>query len=111
MAEKKITVNIQNLMGLSLGGIENDIEYLLFVDHEDMFPMSEYTKMQPIIEKLAKLVVIHADDAARAMQRELLFNIGRHLEKEVGNVVYKAERETTEKLTITDTKAEPHNDW
>lgn len=118
-ATRKVTHNIQDLAELGLAGIENDIEYLLFVDNEKLFPMSEYTKLQPIIEDLAKLVVVYADAAARKMQDNVIHSVANHLKSEVGNVVYRSRIPTVTTLTITDsrlevepeTKVEPHNDW
>ncbi len=111
MSEKKVTRNIQNLMNLSVPELENDIEYLLFVDNEGLFPMTEYIKLQPVIQDLAKLILVHADDAARKTQDEVVRNIAIHLKEEVRNVVYRSNTPTTETLTMTESKVEPHSDW
>lgn len=111
MSEKKVTRNIQNLMNLSVPELQGDIEHLLFVDNEELFPMTEYIKFQPVIQDLAKLILVHADDAAWKMQNEVVRNIAIHLKEEVGNVVYRSKIPTIETLTITESRVEPHNDW
>lgn len=119
MSDKKVTVNIQNIAGLSMAMLQNDVEHLMFVDNEGVLDMAEYTKLLPVIEGLTKLIVVHADVAARKIQDELLHNIGIHLKEEVGNAVYKAKIPTVETLTMTDSrveleeevKGESHHDW
>lgn len=118
MAGEKVTRNIQNLGDLSLAVLENDIEYLLFVDNEELFPMTEYTKLLPVVEGLAKLIMVHADSVARKVHDETVSNIANHLTQEVGNVVHRSKIPTVETLVVTESKVavpveddKAHYDW
>jgi hypothetical protein len=111
MPERKVVRKIQNIADLSVAGIENDIEYLLFVDNEVLFPMADYLKLQPIVADLAKLILVHADAAASKMQDEVVRNVAVHFKEEAARVVYRSKTPTTETLTITEAEVEPHHDW
>lgn len=106
MPERTVTRSIKNLADMSIAEIENDIEYLLFVDNEKLFPMSEYTKLLPVVAELAKLVTTHADAAAEKMQRETVDNVARHLKNEVTNIVYSSKVPIIETLVITEPEEE-----
>ena len=114
MADKTVR-NIRNIADLSIPTIENDVDHLFFVDYEDIFPMSEYIKLQPVIAEITKLIVLHADDAAERIQREVTDNVARRLKEEVAGIVYGAKVPIVETVTVTDTKVEetvePRYDW
>jgi len=76
-------------MGLAkvdLAGVENDIEYLLFVDHAES--MEGYTHLKPIISEIAKLVQIHADSAVEQYQNDIIPTIAARLQDEVATIVF-----------------------
>lgn len=111
-----------NLMSLDQATIENELEYLLFVEHSES--MEGYTHLQPLIEEVAKRVIVIADRAVEEFQRDMTNRIAKHLQdtigKEIANLVYDAQFDTKEKIvvktTIDDervvkTEVEPHNDW
>lgn len=99
-----------NLAGVSESDIVNDIDYLLFIDHEE--DMAHYTHLKPIIEELAKLVVRNIDYAIRDFQNDMTFRIAKHLQEsigeQIGNVVYETKvdlhKKVVVKTTIDDTK-------
>lgn len=95
-----------NLMSIDLSSIENDIEHLLFVDHEE--DMKNYTHLKPLIAELAKLTVVHADAAIRNYQQEITMNLAEELKGNIQQIVFGQRINTTEKrrvdVTIDDEK-------
>lgn len=120
--ENDMVVPKFNLMSLDLATIENELEYLLFVEHGES--MEGYTHLQPLIEEVAKRVVTIADRAVAEFQRDMTSRIAKHLQETIGteiaNIVYDAQVNTQKKVvvktTIDDEKVvsqtvEPHRDW
>jgi len=120
--ENDITVPKFNLASLDLATIENDFDYLLFVEHEE--DMANYTHLQPLVKEIAKLTVQIADRAVAEFQHDMTRKIAIQLQEkignEIGNVVYDAQRPTSKKIvvetTIDDTgivgqTTRPHRDW
>lgn len=120
--ENEMAVPKFNLMSLDQASIENEIEYLLFVENGE--DMKGYTHLQPLIEEVAKRVISIADRAVAEFQRDMTSRIAKHLRDTIGveiaNIVYDAQVNTQEKVvvktTIDDEKVvsqtvEPTHDW
>ncbi len=95
-----------NLMDLSLAEIESEIEYLLFVEHEE--DMASYTHLQPFIAEIAQLCVRHADSAVTAYQRNISIKLAENLKDKVQEIVFGQKIVTRENrrvdVTIDDEK-------
>ena len=95
-----------NLMNIDLADIENEIEYLLFVEHEE--DMKSYTHLRPLIAEIAKMCVSHADRAVSAYQRDITINLAEDLQGKIQEIVFGQRIETCEKrrvdVTIDDEK-------
>ena len=119
--ENELQVPKFNLMSLDIGSIENEIEYLLFVDHAE--DMANYTHLQPLVHEVAKTVISIADRAVAEFQRDMTSRIARHLQEtmgqEIANVVYDAQIPTTEPMVVKTVvsataavnKVEKKHDW
>lgn len=65
--------------------IENDIEYLLFVEHEE--DMANYTHLRKVIPDLVKLVEQHKESAVKAYQAQAIERIATTLRGQVADAV------------------------
>lgn len=92
-----------NLMSLDLKDIENELEYLLFVEHEE--DMKGYTHLLPILSEVAKLVVHISDRAVAEFQRDMTHRIAKNLQgtigENIGNVIYDAQINTQNDATVS----------
>lgn len=79
------TAKRRNISGLSAAELEGDIDYLLHVDHE--LPMEWYTKLDPIKNDLARLIVTHADAAVRRALMEMQYTVAKELEENIGRAI------------------------
>lgn len=100
----KLAQNIQNISNLDINTIISGIEYTIFADHE--FPMEHYVAMQPIIRSLAELTIEYADGAVMDKVREVSYDIARHLQEEVGKVVYDALPPMVEVVEVKEEKTD-----
>jgi hypothetical protein len=97
----EISVSKFNLMDLSLATIENEIEYLLFVEHEEA--MKDYTHLRPFIAEIAKICVNNADRAVAEYQRDITIKLAENLKDKVQEIVYGQKFETREKRRVDTT--------
>jgi len=74
--------------GVDRALIEKEIEYLLFVDHEDKLSMRRYVEFQPVVSDLVDLVVARSEQAANRMRDHLTYDIARALKENVTDIVY-----------------------
>ena len=90
-----------NLMNQSLAEIENDLEYLLFVEHgEDMV---NYTHLRPLIQEMAKVVVQHSDRAVRDFQRDMTYRLASRFKNEAGAMIFGEQIEVYKKMRVDTT--------
>lgn len=75
----------RNISGLSAAELEGDIDYILHVDHE--LPMEWYTGLDAAKSDMAHLIVTHADAAVRRFAMEMLYNVAKELEDNIGNAI------------------------
>jgi hypothetical protein len=97
--DTKTSVPKFNISNLSLAEIENELEYLLFVDHEES--MESYTHLRPILKEVAELVIHISDRAVRDFQRDMTYRVAEHLKANVANVVFGSEIPTYNKATVS----------
>lgn len=97
---REVLQNKRNLAGLTPAVLEQDIEYVIFAEHE--FPMEHYQKFQPIVADLVELIITHVDSQVRKTQDRLAYDIGKRLQEEVGNIVYGEKIDTIEKVVVKD---------
>jgi len=76
--------------------IVNDIEYLLFVEHEE--DMKNYQHLKPIVNDLAALVELVSKKAVIDSQFEMTQRIVERVKETIGDIVI-------------DSRTEKHNDW
>lgn len=88
----------RNLTALDPVLLQNDLELIIFGDHE--FPMEHYRAFQSILPDMVDLIITHADAAVRVNQENLVYRIGKHLQEEVGNVVYGAQPPLQEEVEV-----------
>lgn len=73
--------------------IINDIEYLLFVDHEE--DMKNFQHLKPIVTDLMRLVVKFSNKAVGEWQREMTERVACELKEAIGGIVVEASRDKT----------------
>jgi hypothetical protein len=89
-------------MGLNLADIEQSLDYLLFVEHEE--DMKGYTHLRPLLKEIAEKVVIrYVDQAVAEYQRDITTKIATHLRDEVEGIVFDERIETQKTVTIETT--------
>jgi hypothetical protein len=90
-----------NLSNLNLAEVENSIEYLLFVEHEE--DMKNYTHLKPLIGELVKLCVVHADKAVVEYQHEITLKIAEAMKGQVQEIVFGQQIKTrqTKRVDVT----------
>ena len=87
-----------NIMDIDLAEIENEIDYLLFVEHEEN--MKSYTHLKPLVAEIAKMCVCHADRAVAAYQRDITLQLAEELQTKVQEIVFGQRIETSEKRRV-----------
>lgn len=101
--ENTITVPKFNLMSLSQAEVEQQIEYLLFVEHSE--DMGGYTHLRKIIPEVSKLVIHIADRAVAEFQRDMTYRIAKNLQETIGenisSVIYDATISTTSVANVS----------
>lgn len=53
----------RNIMELSMAELENDIDYIIHVDHE--MPMEQYLNLEALKKDLANLIITHVDASVK----------------------------------------------
>lgn len=84
MAE--ILSNRFNLTDADLVDLENDIEYLFFVEHEE--DMKNYTHLKALIPEITRLFVLHSDRVIAQYQQDITLKIAEKLKNEVDSMVF-----------------------
>ena len=65
----EITALKFNISDLNVSELEQELEHLIFVEHEES--MEEYTHLKPLVEDIVKLMVRKADQAVVAFQHDM----------------------------------------
>ena len=97
----EISVRKFNIMDIHLAEIENEIEHLLFVEHEE--DMQSYTHLRPFIAEIAKMCVNYADSAVSAYQQDITIKLSENLKDKVQEIVFGQKIETLEKRRVDTT--------
>lgn len=79
-------------MTASMAELEGDVEYLLFVENEALFPMTDYLKLKPVVQGLVGLIMLHSDATMRDTKREVSRQIAILLRDNVADMILGAER-------------------
>ena len=97
--EREVVQNKHNLLELEPALLENDIEAVIFGDHE--FPMEHYVAFQPIVKDLVDLLITHVDAGVRKTQDRMAYDIGKAIDAElIHNIIYAQKIDTTETVMV-----------
>lgn len=95
--ENPITVPKYNISALDEAEIVGQLEYFLFIDHEE--DMKGYSHLRPLLKELAQLVIRISDGAVAEFQRDMTRRIAENLQDSIGiniaNSVYDAQVKTS----------------
>lgn len=70
--------------------IEQEIDYLLFVDHEQ--DMKDFTRLRPVVRELAELFVRVSDRAFEEYERNMKLEIAKQLQDSVGGIILQGKK-------------------
>lgn len=68
--------------------LENDIDYLLHVEHE--IPMERYIELRPFVEELAQIWSKRIDDEVQAALVRAKYDVSAALQSEVSQLISRA---------------------
>lgn len=90
-----------NISNLSLAEIEQELEHLIFVEHEE--DMASYTHLRPLIKEMAKLMVRQSDRAIVAFQNDMTYRLAKEFESSIGAMIFGQAIETRQKMRVDTT--------
>jgi hypothetical protein len=96
----EVIKNKFNIAGLSVAELEQDIDYILYVEGD--VPIELYTKLEKAKYLLVDNAIMHADEAVRRHMRQIVYDVAKSLQDSVGQTVFDHMGETTETVLVSE---------